>query len=58
MKSEVIEVWAIDHVVTTGGNCTAQGPCYYFDVCPTQKAGGVHAVAIIKEVENESTSDS
>ena len=36
--------YAIDHVVTTGGNCTAQGPCYYKDICPTEKASGVHAV--------------
>ena len=36
--------YAIDHVVTTGGNCTAQGPCWYEEVCPTEKAGGVHAV--------------
>ena len=31
--------YAIDHVVTTGGNCTAQGPCWYEEVCPTEKAG-------------------
>lgn len=37
-------VYAIDHVVTTGGNCTAQGPCWYPDICPTEKASGVHAV--------------
>lgn len=37
-------VYAIDHVVTTGGNCTAQGPCWYKDICPTEKASGVHAV--------------
>ena len=36
--------YAIDHVVTTGGNCTAQGPCWYKDICPTEKASGVHAV--------------
>lgn len=36
--------FAIDHVITTGGNCTAQGPCVYRDICPTEKAGGVHAV--------------
>lgn len=36
--------YAIDHVITTGANCTAQGPCYYKDICPTEKAGGVHAV--------------
>lgn len=37
-------VYAIDHVITSGGNCTAQGPCVYENVCPTEKAGGVHAV--------------
>ena len=36
--------YAIDHVVTTGGNCTAQGPCVYENVCPTEKASGVHSV--------------
>ena len=36
--------YSIDHVVTTGGGCTAQGPCWYENVCPTEKAGGVHAV--------------
>ena len=42
--------YAIDHVVTTGGNCTAQGPCWYKDICPTEKASGVHAVCY--EVDN------
>lgn len=37
-------VWAIDHVITTGGNCTAQGPCVYENIAPTEKAAGVHAV--------------
>lgn len=37
-------VFGIDHVITTGGNCTAQGPCWYENICPTQKAAGVHAV--------------
>lgn len=41
--------YAIDHVVTTGGNCTAQGPCYYKDICPTEKASGVHAICYVKE---------
>ena len=36
--------YALDHVITTGANCTAQGPCVYKDICPTEKAGGVHAV--------------
>lgn len=38
------KVYAIDHVVITGGNCTAQGPCWYQDICPTEKASGAHAV--------------
>ena len=36
--------YAIDHVVTGGGNCTAQGKCWYEQVCPTLKGAGVHAV--------------
>ena len=36
--------YGIDHVITTGGNCTAQGKCYYEKRCPTLKASGVHAV--------------
>ena len=36
--------YAIDHVVTGGGNCTAQGKCWYEEVAPTLKSGGVHAV--------------
>lgn len=40
--------YAIDHVVTTGGNCTAQGPCFYKDICPTEKASGVHAICYEK----------
>lgn len=32
-----------------GGNCTAQGPCYYEDICPTLKAAGPHAVAVISD---------
>lgn len=39
------KAYAIDHVVTGGGNCTAQGKCWYEEICPTMKAGGVHAVA-------------
>lgn len=40
------ECYAIDHVVTTGGNCTAQGPLYYKEKSPTLKAAGVHAVCV------------
>ena len=35
------------------GNCTAQGPCYYKDVCPTLKAAGPHSVAIIKDEDDD-----
>ena len=43
--------WAIDHVVCGGGNCTAQGPCYYEEVCASLKAGGVHAVCVCPDTE-------
>ena len=44
--SERYDCVAIDHVITTGGNCTAQGACVYTDEkSPTLKAGGTHAVA-------------
>ena len=43
---ECRKVYAIDHVITTGGNCTAQGPCYYEGIMPTLKASGVHGVCI------------
>ena len=36
--------YGIDHAITTGGNCTAQGSCVYKDVQGTLKASGVHAV--------------
>ena len=36
--------YGIDHAITTGGNCTAQGPCVYEDIQATLKASGVHAV--------------
>ena len=39
------EVYAIDHAITTGGNCTAQGPCIYKNIEATIKASGVHAVS-------------
>lgn len=32
-------------MITTGGNCTAEGPCVYKDVEATLKAAGPHAVA-------------
>ena len=41
--------YGIDHVITTGGNCTAQGSCVYENVQGTLKAGGPHAVAYSME---------
>lgn len=40
--------YGIDHVITTGGNCTAQGPCVYKDLIPTLKAAGPHSVFCIR----------
>ena len=37
--------YGIDHAVTTGGNCTANGPCAYEEVEAALKAGGAHSVA-------------
>lgn len=39
------EVYAIDHAITTGGNCTAQAPCVYKNIEATLKSSGVHAVS-------------
>lgn len=39
------EVYAIDHAITTGGNCTAQGQCVYKNIEATLKSSGVHAVS-------------
>lgn len=44
--------YAIDHVITTGGNCTAQGKCYYERKSPTLKACGVHAVCYAADLHN------
>ena len=46
--------YGIDHVITTGGNCTAQGKCYYEERCPTMKAGGVHAVFDARHIDSAS----
>lgn len=43
------KAWGIDHAITTGGNCTAQGPCVYEDIQATLKASGAHAVAYTLE---------
>lgn len=45
-------VYSIDHVVCGGGNCTAQGPCYYKGITPTLKSGETHAVAVIHDEKN------
>ena len=36
--------YGIDHVITTGGSCTAKCSCVYDGIQATLKAGGVHAV--------------
>lgn len=44
-RDEVTEPIGIDHVITTGGNCTAQGSCVYTNgVMATLKSSGVHGV--------------
>lgn len=58
MRNTVIKQgvsYALDHVITTGGNCTAEGPCYYEEICPTMKAAGAHAVATIGGAADSST---
>ena len=42
---DAVKVYGIDHAITTGGNCTAQGPCIYEDIQATLKAYGPHSVA-------------
>lgn len=49
----IVLTYAIDHVVTTGGGCTARGKCWYEEVCPTLKSGGTHAVCALKRDERE-----
>ncbi len=45
-KSMQGNIFAIDHVITTGWNCTAQGPCVKKDgPMFTLKASGVHAIS-------------
>lgn len=39
-----IVCYGVDHAITTGGNCTAQGPCVYEGFEATLKSSGVHAV--------------
>jgi DNA (cytosine-5)-methyltransferase 1 len=46
--------YAIDHAITTGGNCTAQGSCVYEDIQATLKAGGTHAVCYAESGTNGS----
>lgn len=51
-KDGVGGVYALDHVILGGGNCTAQGPCWYKDICPTEKAAGAHAVVYCVDARN------
>ena len=51
-----MKVYALDHVITTGGGCTAQGPCVYEDICPTLKSVP-HGVAMIKESDKKQEED-
>ena len=44
--------YGIDHVITTGGNCTAQGSCVYEDIQATLKAGGTHAVCYTLKIRS------
>ena len=37
-----------------GGNCTAQGPCWYTEICPTLKSAGPHAVMHYETDEHDS----
>ena len=39
-------------MILGGGNCTAQGPCWYEDICPTEKAAGAHAVVYCVDARN------
>lgn len=43
--------YGIDAAVMTGGNCTAQGPCYYKDISATLKASAPHGVCTAGEAE-------
>lgn len=54
VESGVDGAICIDHVVTTGGNCTAQGPCWYINYSPTLKAAGVHAVCFVNRGHSRS----
>jgi len=39
--------YGIDHVITTGGNCTAQGPCVYEEIEATLRAGSHGAIPMV-----------
>ena len=49
---DAVKVYGIDHAITTGGNCTAQGPCIYEDIQATLKASGPHAVAYTLKIRS------
>ena len=46
------DCYGIDHAITTGGNCTAQGPCVYENIQATLKACGPHAVAYTLKIRS------
>ena len=47
-----LTVYGIDHAITTGGNCTAQGPCVYENTQATLKASGPHSVAYTLKIRS------
>lgn len=55
MTNIIVVSYGIDAAITTGGNCTAQGPCIYREIEGTLKASAPHAVAIIKADDREDT---
>ena len=44
LNADKIKAYGIDHVITTGGYCTAEGPCIYPEIEATLKAAGTHSV--------------
>lgn len=43
-NADKIKAYGIDHVITTGGYCTAEGPCIYPEIEANLKAAGTHSV--------------
>lgn len=54
-QHEPVLCYGIDHVITTGGNCTAKGDCIYEEIQATLKAGGTHAVCADQQVGKDAT---